>query len=71
MSRLKKNTERRKTSFLKELVEKCRPTQSRVKQNNDRTRVVRQIRFRSVTRRTKDIFRTLSTIYDGAFLRKE
>ena len=47
MSWFKESAKRRKTSFLKELVEKCRPTWSCIKQNNDHIRVVRKIRFRS------------------------
>ena len=52
MSWFKESTERRKTSFLKEPVEKWRPTWSRIKQNNNYTREVRKIRFRSSFKRT-------------------
>ena len=45
----KESTEKRKPRFLKETIEnrKCRPTQSRIKQNNGHTGIVRKIQFRS------------------------
>ena len=54
MSSFKESTERRKTSFLKELVEKWRPTWNRIKQNNDHTRVVPKIRCCSSFNWTKE-----------------
>ena len=47
MSWFKESTETPKSSFSKRNCRKCRSTKSRIKENNDHTRVVRKIRFRS------------------------
>ena len=43
----KKAQKHQKLVFLKKNCRKCRPTKSRIKENNDHTKVVRKIRFRS------------------------
>ena len=39
------STKRRKTSSRKEIVEKCRPAQTRIKHNNDHARIMHKIQY--------------------------